>query len=213
MELKIDEFLESDFWKKSSIYYDVKDRCTKSMQNKKFIVFGANLITLNDIVNFDMSHLQNSTAQSYHPELYASLRNTTLPLNWKKEILSQWQQVIKITQKIQHTPKFRVCIICSPGSEALTHIHPFGTKQTITVCFNLSDNLQNEKNYFTEHSDDDIPVKKTLISTSNKTIFTWKDNYKHSVSIKCMSFFWVHDYNNYVDLTNVDLEDFDLIHL
>lgn len=206
MTLKLENLINSDFWIKHSNYYDIDSKSSKHVLNRTWIAFDTNLVTDDNLNHLDIVYNKLWTSTFYQSELYGSIRTSILPLDWKKEILTQWRDILSIIKTLEKTPVWSALTICTPGSEVGKHIHHFDIKQSLTFCFSYFNDSE-KQSYFHLYDNDNNKIK-TISVSQDRSVFTWKDNLPHSAHANSLCFFWLYDFSEHIDLDETKFTKF-----
>lgn len=212
MNFNMTDLTTSDFWIKNLIEFDHKNKTSRIVNQKKWVMFTTNQINQNKLENWEIQEF--STSVPIHPELYGNLRTNTLSIDWQKEIIKQWVEVANIIRSCKIEPIMSWMMICKPGSYIHPHSHNPKIKQTLTICYNFLEHrdFSYEKGQFSLLGETNV-IKKVEITNSSKTILTWKNNCNHDASTDTLTFFWIHDFLEFIDLPSNNINGFDLMNL
>ena len=210
-----EDFKNSLFLKKGEIIFR-NDQV--ELRNNRVMIYDTNIYRIDEfLLNRDIiNRPDNINTHQFENTVYVSLFNSlmfsTLSKDIKKKIVSQWTSTLKVINQIEIGPSYSGLVISLGGSDIKKHKHESFTKQTLTFQFEFPKFLNHLYEDTINLYDDtgDITYKLQPRKT-NKSIFTFRDNVVHGGVSRHLKFFWYYDYEKYVDLTNIDLGNFEFI--
>lgn len=207
----LDYFVKSTFCKKGSVVLNTNNK-NPQFRMDRIIQFDASLPDFKKVNSLiDFRNRQNSETINIWPSLYTSLTRSTLSEEMFTLISSQWKSVLNVIRQIDQEPDIGSLMIMSPDVSVIKHTHQPSIKQTLTFEFNFPEYTCDSSNESDISLYVDDQVLKLKHGSTNKTVFTILDNIEHSAYCKNLKFFWVYDFNNYIDLTKVDFGDFEFL--
>lgn len=203
MTLDIQKFKNSNFFRKNAQSYNAAEKKIY-FHNQNLLILDATSINLDKLNNYKC---YNQNTVSIRAGLFANLRYSDLDHSWQNEIINQWKEVTKITNNINLDYIISTLVITLPSTTVDPHKHFDLTKQTITFRFiydcEIAENVSPSVYILEEQKKLSLEDYDTA-----KSFFSIRDNKIHGAKINKLTFFWLFDYPDYVDIDNVDFGEF-----
>jgi hypothetical protein len=207
------EFLKSAFCLKALVEFDINTNVSK-FRDDGVIQFDTTLYDSDNIRSLHNQVLPKDIGESRSiwPSLWYSLIAThSLDIGIIRLIERQWSSVLNVIEQLKYKPFRGFLLIMPPGSSVYKHKHASYIKEALTFQFNFPEYVDNTlpksavRVY--DSKTDDI---RYLKSSTNKTLFTLKDDIIHDCFCNNLRFLWVNFFTEHIDLKNIDLGDFEL---
>jgi hypothetical protein len=205
-DLDFEGFLSSPFCRKGSLSM-TRPRFEPLFRNNGVIQFESTVFTKHDVSKIVMNQFVNGKdSPNIWPALYYNLLAAQTIGPFKTLIQNQWTETLDVISKIDAQSVSSFFLIIKPGGGLSKHIHSPKIKQTITFKYNfdfLDMNSKVEKSYVKLFEEEQTQIM--FDETLDKVIFTMLDNTPHEAMCKNLSFFWIYDFEEYIEFpTNHD---------
>lgn len=207
------EFLKSTFCLKGLVEFDIDTNKSK-FRGDGVIQFDTTMYNLNNIQSL-YSHVlpkDIGESRSIWPSLWYSLIAAhSLSDDIIKLIQYQWSSVLGIIEQLKYKPIRGFLLIMPPGSNVYKHKHASYIKEALTFQFNFPKYVDKTlPNSAVRVYDKESGKIRYLNSSTNKTLFSLKDDIIHDCFCNNLRFLWVNFFTEHIDLKNIDLGDFEL---
>jgi hypothetical protein len=158
---------------------------------------------------FDLHSKEYASSEGYFGASLERALDPTVKLSVRNTIVNQWNETYNVVNKLNVSPKAVHFAIQPPGASWKKHTHSTNCKQTLTFCYMFTEQAISGDNHSrfivdngTEHS---------FVYPSNRFYFTFKDNLKHQSISNEWRFFWIYDFDQYIDIPNSDFTEMPII--
>jgi hypothetical protein len=205
-----DALINSLFFKKGEIVFGPEG---PTLRTNKIAIYDTAAYSINEsILDRDVDNSPMIETRVY-TSLFYNLIYSTLLKGVKQKIVYQWTSTIKVIKQIGINPRSSFLMVSIGGSYASKHKHDPTVKQTLTFKFEFpefTDSLYRD-DAINLYNENDVITHRLLTGKTNKSVFVIKENMKHDAHSKCLKFFWIYDFDEYLDLSNIDFGDFEFV--
>ena len=190
------------------------------LRASRFFEYGAHTLTVDenkkmsalrrDVALFDaLCYLTPQTIRDLHLKKYASAESyfgaslersldPTVKSEFKDMIVDQCAETYDVVNKLNVRPKAVHFAMQPPGAFWKKHTHSVDCKQTVTFSYGFSEQAitSDEPSRFIV----DNGKEHEFVYPSNKFYFTFRDNLAHKSISNEWRFFWIYDFDQYVDV-------------
>jgi len=213
MQKEIDwkSFSETPLFKKGNILLNLQTReLHDHMRN--VAVFDTSFLTQQNLFYLQNKMSEPPLTQGFFPSLFANLMYLPMDEKIKTEIIEQWIAVSTTLNKIESNPIMSLLIIGEKNERVNKHSHSQNNKQILTFQFEYNKELNDQqRSSIYLHQNDDIITHKLTSSNSDKTFFTIIDNCPHSAIFSNLTFCWVYDFAEYIDINQIKNSQFEYL--
>jgi hypothetical protein len=162
--------------------------------------------------SYSISDLHSKNYVSSEGYFGASLERAldpTVRLPVRNTIVSQWNETYNIVNKIKVRPKAAHFAMQPPGADWKKHDHSTNCKQILTFCYKFDEFAisNNEPSRFII----DNGIEHTFIYPNNKFYYTFRDNLFHKSISNEWRFFWIYDFDQYIDVPDSDFIEMPIV--
>lgn len=157
----------------------------------------------------DLHSKEYASSEGYFGASLERALDPTVKLPVRNTIVNQWNETYNTVNKLNVSPKVVHFAMQPPGALWNKHTHSVNCKQTLTFCYKFDEFAisNDEPSRFvvdngTEHS---------FVYPGNRFYFTFKDNLKHQSISNEWRFFWIYDFDQYIDVPDSDFIEMPII--
>jgi len=190
------DFRNSSFYKVGRTRFDLKEKEFKKIDY--LLIDTLPLSHIDESKEYMLEETYKRPGSLYHTVTTTHLRRALevekdyLPVEFRKLIAKQWQEVVGIVNKLNSTPVLSFLFIVPPG--ASVHKHRHGHIQTVTFCYSFDEEQVEHGDYLL------MDGKHIDFPEENKFYFTFINNAEHEVFTSKWRFFFLHDFDEYVNV-------------
>lgn len=209
-----EEFINSVFFKKGLIGFNLDTKVPFTRKNN-IVQYDTTIITSSTLNNL-LQDRDNGTVDTpnVRPSLYCSLLKGIIPNNVRKDIATQWMSTLNVINQLNCEYESSFMLIGIGGSYLDRHKHAKFIKQTLTFQFDFpefTNPKSNQDSYINLYDDSGNVTHQLAKNKTNKSVFTISDNIRHDAYFKNLRFYWIYDFEEYLDLESVDFGDFEFL--
>jgi hypothetical protein len=192
MTIDFEALKSTPFYKLGRVLYDPE---SDSIIESPMCFYYAMNHTMEDIRAKKNEPLSTERWNHPSPPLHKFLSDS-LPSNLKQVILDQWIEVGSIVEGLGVKPITAHFVILPAGKNVITHRHMPICKHILTFMYRFMENSINtyDSSYL------DINRKVQIYPDTDKVCFSIYDNLPHSSVSNEWRFFWVYDFDQYVNV-------------
>jgi hypothetical protein len=196
--MNLQEFRKNRLFKIGCLNYD---RDTDTVFSHSLASFDTTIVDDELLLKIRERDYQN-VAMPVGPALSRALDSTVGDEN-RKALIDQWREVEAIVSALPVRPYVANLIVQPPAGADRLHTHAKVCKQTMTFCFTYTEES------IESSSESHLFISDTIVPYTNehKIMFSFRDNPKHRSVSNEWRFFWVYDFDKYVEVpSNTDFK-------
>jgi len=161
---------------------------------------------------YSISDLHSKNYVSSEGYFGASLERAldpTVKLSVRNTIVNQWNETYNVVNKLNVSPKAVHFAIQPPGALWKKHTHSINCKQTLTFCYGFTEQAisgDNPSRFVVDNG-----TEYSFVYPGNRFYFTFKDNLKHQSISNEWRFFWIYDFDQYIDVPDSDFIEMPIV--
>ncbi len=142
------------------------------------------------------------TSEAYLGASLSRALDSTVKETVRTAIIDQWAETYDIVNRLNVEPNSVHFAIQPPGAEWNKHNHSIDCKQTLTFCYTFNEYAiegQGESKFVVENE-----IEYDFIFPKDKFYFTFRNNLLHKSISNEWRFFWIFDFDRYIDIPASD---------
>lgn len=200
-ELDFHYLIVSKFFETGQYSFSLNDEGNLIVQKREVSLFDAHCSPSSQTIR----RLHEKTYQTSEAYLGASLSralDSTVKQSVRTAIINQWAETYDIVNQIDTEPSSVHFAIQPPGAEWNKHTHSIDCKQTLTFCYTFNEYAidGSEQSRFVVENE----IEHDFIFPKDKFYFSFRDNLPHKSISNEWRFFWIFDFDRYVDIPSSD---------